>query len=173
MTIFEQTKHLLYRNYLLKIRNKKETLLEIFLPIFFMLMLASIRATIPVRDEPAIERSEIPTFSLFRDFPLFANNDNSTPTVAFVSNNLTKVKEVMNVLRSHADGRVNFTESESVQLMTDTYRSQREKYSFGLVFEASESSYLGLKYTLLSPYKNQPNTRDTLVEIGKVKLVKV
>lgn len=173
MTVLQQTKHLLYRNYLLKMRNKKETLQEILLPIFLMLLLAGIRATFQTRDEPAIERKYMPKFSLLRHFPLFVNGSKATPTVAFVSNNLKKASDIVAVLRAYAGSRLNFTDGKSVQEMTASYRTQKKKFAFGIVFEESKTSYLGVKYTLLSPYKNQPSTIQKLIEIGKESLNRV
>ncbi|KAK6171363.1 hypothetical protein SNE40_019569 [Patella caerulea] len=127
VSFFQQLKALMQRNILLKKRNKKQLIQEIFFPIYFVAILAMIKALSKPSTKPAINR-----------FPVNSLNDstfqfNATTKKILVSPNTTDIQTIMTHVSSLL-GSVQYEMYGDMKTIEDIYRNNSKEIGAGLVF---------------------------------------
>lgn len=171
MRILQQTKHLIVKNFHIKKRNKRETLQEILIPIWWILLLLAIKIGVRVKKLPAVNDSEIPTFNVSTlEMPNPAPQGNATvkPTVGFVLNNVPNADLVMKLVQSASISVVNYLEFNNTDSMLDYYRKNSESQGLQIGIEFAKSKKAGVAYTIRVPVKAIPSTESRLVGESEV-----
>ncbi|XP_067671428.1 cholesterol transporter ABCA5-like [Haliotis asinina] len=140
-SLFGQLKTLLWRNYLLKKRNRKQVFQELFFPIYFVLLLSLIKTFAKPSTTPPTP--EFPQYNLAD--PRFILNTNRTILVA---PNTSDVKGIIASVESYI-GSLNVvysaTEAEAVAL----YKASSANVSAGIVFNNTGDNPV---YSIRTPY---------------------
>ena len=173
MGILLQTKYLLQKNFHIKKRNKRETLQEILIPIWWILLLLLIKLTVRTKELPAVTDSEIPTnnvstLGLFNSVP--QGNAATKPTVGYVINNVPNADRVMELVQNISNGAVNYLEFNSTDSMADYYRRYSESSGLQLGIEFAKSKNKGVAYTIRVPVKAVPSIEDKLTSELRMKV---
>ena len=172
MGILHQTKFLLWKNYLIKRRNRRETLQEVLIPIWWILILFAIRFSIRTKELPAINDSQIPVASISSQGPVSleagpTGGNSNRPIVGYVTNNIPNARLVIDLMQSFSKSAVNYMEFNSTDSMLDYYRKYSESRRFGVGIEFAKGKNVGLAYTLRVNKKLFPNPENKLV--GKLR----
>ena len=173
MGILLQTKYLLQKNFHIKKRNKRETLQEILIPIWWILLLLLIKLSMRTKELPAVTDSEIPTnnvstLGLFNSVP--QGNASTKPTVGYVINNVPNADQVMELVQNISNGAVNYLEFNSTESMADYYRRYSESSGLQLGIEFAKSKNKGVAYTIRVPVKAVPSIEDKLTSELRMKV---
>ena len=173
MGILLQTKYLLQKNFHIKKRNKRETLQEILIPIWWILLLLLIKLSVRTKELPPVTDSEIPTnnvstLGLSNSAP--QGNADTKPTVGFVINNVPNADRVMELVQNASNGVVNYLEFNSTDSMADYYRRYSESSGLQLGIEFAKSKESGVAYTLRVPVKIVPSMENKLTSELMMKL---
>ena len=173
MGILLQTKYLLQKNFHIKKRNKRETLQEILIPIWWILLLLLIKLSVRTKELPAVTDSEIPTnnvstLGLFNSVP--QGNASTKPTVGYVINNVPNADQVMELVQNISNGAVNYLEFNSTESMADYYRRYSESSGLQLGIEFAKSKNKGVAYTIRVPVKAVPSIEDKLTSELRMKV---
>lgn len=166
MGILLQTKYLLQKNFHIKKRNKRETLQEILIPIWWILLLLVIKLGVQTKELPAVTDNEIPTnnvstLGLYNSVP--QGNAATKPTVGYVINNVPNADRVMELVQNASNSAVSYLEFNSTDSMADYYRRYSESRSgLQLGIEFAKSKKKGVAYTIRVPVKAIPSTENKL-----------
>lgn len=165
MGILLQTKYLLQKNFHIKKRNKRETLQEILIPIWWILLLLLIKLSVRTKELPAVTDSEIPTnnvstLGLSNSVP--QGNATSKPTIGFVINNVPNADRVMELVQNASNGAVTYLQFNSTDSMANYYRKYSESSGLQLGIEFAKSKNKGVAYTIRVPVKAVPSTENKL-----------
>lgn len=168
MGILQQTKYLLRKNYHIKKRNKRETLQEILIPIWWILLLLLIKLGVRTKELPAVKDSEIPTFNISTLGLTNPSQGNvsSKPTIGYIINGVPNASPVMELVKNASKDVVNYVEFNSTDSMLDYYRKNSESKGLQVGIEFAKGTKQGLAYTIRVPVANMPSTKDKVV--GKV-----
>lgn len=166
MGILQQTKYLLWKNFHIKKRNKRETLQEILIPIWWILLLLLIKLSVPTKEQPAVKDSEIPTnnvstLGLSNEVP--RGNATIKSTIGYVINDVPNAGRVIELVKNASGAAVNYLEFNSTDSMADYYRKNSESSGLQLGIEFAKSKKKGVAYTIRVPVKAVPSTEDKLV----------
>ena len=166
MGILLQTKYLLQKNFHIKKRNKRETLQEILIPIWWILLLLLIKLTVRTKELPAVTENEIPTnnvstLGLSNSVP--QGSGTRKPTIGYVINNVPNADRVMQLVQNASKGAVNYLEFNSTDSMANYYRKYTESSGLQLGIEFAESKEKGVAYTIRVPVKAVPSIENKLV----------
>lgn len=137
-----QLYYMLYKNFLFKIRNKRQTVMEILIVLYFVMLLVIVKKTTPHDTEKAVTESEQ---------ILFKVNDKAMK-IGFVKK--TGGKFVDDLVRSvQSETNLTFYEFDSEDKMDDFYKHDKDKKNFstGILFEYNTSSH-ELSYTIKTPF---------------------
>lgn len=161
MGILQQTKYLVLKNFHIKKRNKRETLQEILIPIWWIVLLVIIRRTIPTEVKPAVGENDIPTANI-SSIGLAGSSGNASgrPNIAYVTNNLTNAGSVMELVRNASKSAVNYLEFNTTDSMLAYYK---EHTNLLVGIEFGKGKEKGLAYTLRVP-GGLPSPKNKLVE---------
>ena len=146
MGILQQTKYLILKNFHIKKRNKRETLQEILVPIWWILLLLIIRSSIPNKVEPAVKESEIPTANISNTGP--QGNASKKPNIGYVTNNIPNAGPVMELVINASKDAVNYLEFNSTDSMVAFYKKYSESRGLLVGIEFAKGGKKGLAYTL-------------------------
>ena len=171
MGILKQTKYLLRKNYLTKRRNLRETLQEVLIPIWWVLILFVMKVTIPSTKLPAVKDSDIPTFDISTLGPPKPGPQGNTSRfiVGYVINDIPNARRVIELINNISGKAVNYVEFNNTDSMLDYYRKYSESTGFAIGIEFAKGKSEGMAYTLRVSKKSIPNTENKLV--GKTKRV--
>ena len=160
MGIIQQTKYLVLKNFHIKKRNKRETLQEILIPIWWIVLLVIIRRTIPTELKPAVGENEIPTANI-SSMGLAGSQGNagSKPNIGYVTNNLASAGPVMEIVRNASKDGANYLEFNSTNSLLAFYK-EHTNLLVGIEFEKGKEK--GLAYTLRVP-GGLPSPKNKLV----------
>lgn len=171
MGVLQQTKYLIVKNFHIKKRNKRETLQEILIPIWWILLLLVIKIGVRVKKLPPVNDSEIPTINVSTlEIPNSTPQGNATvkPTVGFVINNVPNADHVMKLVQNASRSVVNYLEFNSTDNMLDYYRKNSESQGLQIGIEFAKSKKTGVAYTIRVPVKDIPSTESKLVGKNEV-----
>ena len=165
MGILQQTKYLIRKNFHIKKRNKRETLQEILIPIWWILLLLLIKLGVQTKKLPAVKDSEIPTMNV-STLGLSEPQGNATekPTIGYVINDIPNAIRVMELVQNASKGDVNYLEFNSSDSMLEFYRkySESKRLQVGVEFAKSKKA-AGVAYTIRLPVQVIPSTENKLV----------
>ncbi|XP_035696779.1 ATP-binding cassette sub-family A member 5-like [Branchiostoma floridae] len=160
---WQQLKALVRRNCLLKMRHRKETFQEIFYPLYFVGILAFVRAiTTTVADPPLPING-----SRFNSTPLFSGRFIQAMTAGSiaVAPNSSDVADIMTrAVQSLSNAthlplqHIMFATEEAMQ---EAYKANSSLYSIGVVFDLESTG--DLNYTIHLPYSYGASTETTTV----------
>ena len=165
MGILLQTKYLLQKNFHIKKRNKRETLQEILIPIWWILLLLLIKLSVRTKELPPVTDSEIPTnnvSTLGLSASVAQGNANAKPTIGYVINKVPNAARVMELVINASSGAVNYLEFNSTDSMEDYYRKYSEKSGLQLGIEFATSKKEGVAYAIRVPAKAVPLAENKL-----------
>ena len=168
MSILRQTYFLLRKNFQTKKRNKKLTLQEVIIPIYWVLILLIIRLTVKVKDLPAVPSEQIPKYDLGTQHGGTRNNLSSRPLVGVITNGDVQAKEVFTVIKDLSSSTTEYKEFNTSDEMLDYYREYGESSQFGMgiVFEKDKDTG-GITYTLRMSEAIVPDLKTKTVNLGK------
>lgn len=168
MGLLHQTKFLLRKNYLTKRRNLRQTLQEVIIPIWWILILFVIKLSVRTKELPAVKDSEIPVATISQQGPVsFGPSGNSSrPIVGYVTNDVPNARQAIDLIKN-SNSAVNFMEFNSTGSMLDYYKDYSESRGFAVGIEFSKGKNVGLAYTLRVNKKLFPDPEKKLY--GKFK----
>lgn len=166
MGILQQTKYLIVKNFHVKKRNKRETLQEILIPIWWILLLLLIKLGVRTKELPAVKESEIPTINvstlgLSNSAP--QGNATEKPTIGYVINEVPNAVRVMELVQNASKEAVNYLEFNSTDSMLEYYREHGESKGLQVGIEFAKGKKTGVAYTIRLPVKVIPSTKNKLV----------
>ncbi|XP_078349015.1 cholesterol transporter ABCA5-like isoform X2 [Oculina patagonica] len=170
MAILQQTKYLIVKNFHIKKRNKRETLQEILIPIWWILLLLVIKLGVRTKELPAVKESEIPTINvstlgLSNSAP--QGNATEKPTIGYVINEVPNAVRVMELVQNASTGVVNYLEFNSTDSMLEHYRKHGESKGLQIGIEFAKGKKTAVAYTIRLPVAVIPSTKNKLVGQGK------
>ncbi|XP_053402183.1 cholesterol transporter ABCA5-like isoform X2 [Mercenaria mercenaria] len=162
-TWFGQFKAMMFKVLLLKRRNKKTTLWEFLLPIYFIMILAIIRATTP--SDPLGQFGNFPNYSLYNS-AFYMQMANKTllvsPDTAEVQKLMTDVKQlILDKTSQTVDVEYFANSSEAL----NAYENNKTMVLAGIVFNYNNGS--NLTYALRFTDGNLPSTDNSKVYTGQ------
>ncbi|XP_070580684.1 cholesterol transporter ABCA5-like isoform X2 [Ptychodera flava] len=147
-SLIKQTKWLLYRNILVKARIKKASLQELLWPIYFVLILGSIRISIQPKTLPSIP-----------EFPSVDLAYSAKPKSPFaVAPNTSQVKLVVNSLTTMMGVEAAMFYQTEDDLI-DGYVSNSSAFSTAVIF-AADDPLTDMNYTIRMAYQSLPWNSD-------------
>ena len=161
MGVVNQTKYLLQKNFIIKKRNKRETLQELLFPLWWAILLLALKKAIYKTTElPAVSDRQIPTVDIFSLEP---QGNTSKSLVGYVTNGLPNASLAIELLKNSSQSEERYMEFNTTDSMLDYYRKYSESSGFkmGIVFTKGKNQ--GLTYTLRLSKKNFPKADDKLV----------
>eukprot|EP00794_Sanderia_malayensis_P009392 gene9392-10379_t len=166
----QQIKYLLYRNFLLKRRNIKNTVYEVVSVLYFVAILAVLRSTaIKPKTDPAIKDGDIQTFPIFQTKTSLLNNaswsfaapPNTIGYVFLSGSDLDAGKLLIQKVQNYTNGYgIKFRELSSEKALDDLHRIDSKNVSMGLIIDISTSNK-NVNYTIKVPFGKVPLTRDS------------
>ena len=170
MGVLNQTKYILRKNYLIKRRNLRETLQEVLIPIWWILILFAIRLGVRSKELSAVSDSEIPIFNVSSPGPMsFGPQGNASRSIGYVINDIPNARLVIELMSNYSKAAVNFMEFNNSNSMLDYYRKYSESTGFALGIEFAKGKNKGMAYTLRINKKQFPKSDEWLV--GKAALL--
>ena len=170
MGVLNQTKYILRKNYLIKRRNLRETLQEVLIPIWWILILFAIRLGVKSKELPVVKDSEIPIANVSSPgLTSFGSQSNSSRAIGYVINDVPNARLVIELISNHSKAAVNFIEFINSDSMLDYYRKYSASTGFSLGIEFAKGKNKGLAYTLRVSKKEFPKPDEWLV--GKVAFI--
>lgn len=167
MGVLNQTKYILRKNYLIKRRNLRETLQEVLIPIWWILILFAIRLGVKSKELPAVKDSEIPIANVSSPrLASFGSQGNSSRAIGYVINDVPNARLVIELISNHSKAvkaAVNFMEFNNSDSMLDYYRKYSASTGFALGIEFAKGKNKGLAYTLRVNKKEFPKPDEWLV----------
>ncbi|XP_074639186.1 cholesterol transporter ABCA5-like isoform X3 [Acropora palmata] len=161
MGVLNQTKYLLQKNFIIKKRNKRETLQELLIPLWWTILLLVIKKAIYKTAElPAVSDRQIPTVDIFKLVP--RGNTNKS-LVGYVTNGLSKASLTIELLKNSSQSEERYVEFNTTDSMLDYYRKYSESRGFKMGIEFTKGKNQGLAYTLRLSKKNFPKADNKLV----------
>ena len=168
MGIWHQTKYLLRKNFQIKKRNKRETLQELLIPIWWVLLLLVIKLGVKTKEEPAVEDGNIPRFNLLSNTGGNSTNASVSLVGVVVEKAISKAGfQVVALLKKHSPPTVRYKGFNSSLEMVDYYKkySESKKFGVGILFREAANKSIG--YTIFVPVKDLPDVKTKLVGPGK------
>ena len=161
MGIVQQTKYLVLKNFHIKKRNKRETLQEILIPIWLIVMLAIVKRRLLTELKPAVRENEIPTAKIssmgLAGLPGIAS---SKPNIGYVTNNLANAGSVMEIVRNTSKDSAKYVEFNTTDSLIAFYM-EHTNLLVGIEFWNGKEK--GLAYTLRVPRGRLPLPKNRLV----------
>ena len=172
MGVWHQTKYLLRKNFHIKKRNKRETLQELLIPIWWIIILIVIKLGVKMEEQPAIKEGDI------TGYPLNANssasgansyvaNTNATVGVVIASEVSSFGSELFGLLSKHSPSAVSYMRFNTTTEMIDYYRENDKDSNFGAGIYFWKADDDSLAYTLFVREENFPDLKTQLVGPGK------
>ena len=131
---------------------------EIISPLYFVAILAIIRATTKI--DPVAAVSQYPTYNI-QDLRASFSIDGKTVSVSPDTNN---VRTIINNTVEVLQGLTGSTSYPSIQYYADTSAMGSVSSGLGIVFQFDGSSTMN--YALRMPYDSMPDTTDTFKGLG-------
>ena len=153
MGILRQTKYLLRKNYLIKRRNLRETLQEVLVPIWWVVLLLVIGLSIPKQKLAPVRDSDIPTFNVSALAPSSSGREGFI--VGYVVNDIQKARRVIENMNNFS-GKVSYLEFNDTDSMLDYYRKYSESTGFEMGIEFAKGKSDKMAYTLHVGKKSAP-----------------
>ena len=166
MPIVQQTKYLVLKNFHIKKRNKRETLQEILVPIWWILLLLIIRTAIKTKVQPAVKENEIPTANI-STLGLSNRGSQGNTSIGYVTNNIPNAVPVMELVINASKDAVDYLHFNNTDSMVSFYMEHSSLLA-GIEFAKGKKN--GLAYTLLVP-GGLPSPKNKLV--GECRLAKL
>ena len=145
MGILRQTKYLLRKNYLIKRRNLRETLQEVLVPIWWVVLLLVIGLSIPKQKLAPVRDSDIPTFNVSALAPSSSGREGFI--VGYVVNDIQNASRVIENMNNFS-GKVSYLEFNNTDSMLDYYRKYSESTGFEMGIEFAKGKSDKMAYTL-------------------------
>ncbi|CAH3191074.1 unnamed protein product, partial [Porites evermanni] len=153
MGILRQTKYLLRKNYLIKRRNLRETLQEVLVPIWWVVLLLVIGLSIPKQKLAPVRDSDIPTFNVSALAPSSSGREGFI--VGYVVNDIQNARRVIENMNNFS-GKVSYLEFNDTDSMLDYYRKYSESTGFEMGIEFAKGKSDKMAYTLHVGTKSAP-----------------
>ncbi|XP_064604121.1 cholesterol transporter ABCA5-like [Liolophura sinensis] len=138
--LFSQIKILLWKNLLLKKRNKKQLISELLMPIYFVSLLAMIKALVSPKTLPVVPQFQSNTLNNRSLFPWPSSHILVAPDTPSIQNIMNIVSKYMNVTYSMYPSQA---EAEN------TYIENAANKNLGVVFQYENGN---LNYAIRTPY---------------------
>ncbi|XP_041364325.1 cholesterol transporter ABCA5-like [Gigantopelta aegis] len=147
-----QLKAMLWRNILLKKRNMKQCLQEIFFPVFFVSLMAMIKALTEPKTFPAVS---------FPENPLSSNRFHfDTSKMLLVSPNTPEVGSLMTEISTLLGG-VHYETFPSQAAAEERYKANPTDVAAGIIFGFQGAN---MSYAIRMPYRSLPSISDMFTE---------
>ncbi|XP_015768993.1 PREDICTED: ATP-binding cassette sub-family A member 5-like isoform X2 [Acropora digitifera] len=161
MGVLNQTRYLLQKNFIIKKRNKRETLQELLIPLWWTILLLVLKKALYKTGElPAVSDRQIPTVDIFKLVP---RGNTSKSLVGYVTNGLSKASLTIELLKNSSQSEERYVEFNTTDSMLDYYRKYSESRGFKMGIEFTKGKNQGLAYTLRLSKKNFPKADNKLV----------
>jgi len=161
-----QVKYLLYRNFLLKRRNLKQTIYEVVSVLYFVAILAVIKTTaIKTTVYKATDDASIPTFHVFpsgsqsnvTSFPIKLPKEIGYVVMPGSSSQATDevIKKVSNITKNAS---IKFRNYSDVAALENAHKAAPKNLTLGLVIKIDANKKY-VDYTIKVPYSSVPSTK--------------
>ncbi|XP_026281728.1 cholesterol transporter ABCA5 isoform X3 [Frankliniella occidentalis] len=157
-TCCSQTKALLVRNFLIKIRARRTFLIELFTPLIYLVVPVIIFVYINMYELPPIlpHPGILESFRIFDRFLLIRNHTiavapNTSETQEFlkaVNNMYMKVQTEQDGAEGKPQTPINFLMFNNNEELSDSYWKEPQSFQLGLVFEDDQPISSNLKYEI-------------------------
>ncbi|XP_041347112.1 cholesterol transporter ABCA5-like, partial [Gigantopelta aegis] len=148
-SFWSQLKALLWRNFLLKKRNKRQFLQEIFFPVFFVSLMAMIKAFTQPKTFPVTSFPENPLSNGRFHF--------DTNKKLLVSPNTSEVVGLMTEISTLLGG-VQYETFSSQSAAEERYKANPTNVAAGIIFSFDGGT--NFKYAIRMPYRSLPSIND-------------
>ena len=170
MGVLKQVRYLLYRNFLLKKRNKKQTAWEVISVLYFVAILATLRKfAIRPKTDPAISDSAIPKFAVYRNklnMTVFPVVGFPPPSIGYVlPKGSSEVNGEQLIARLKPYIHTNFKKFQSEKELEDAHKSASNNFTVGLILNVNTAERT-VDYTIKVPYNKVPDPSATKQTIG-------
>ena len=161
MGVLNQTRYLLQKNFIIKKRNKRETLQQLLIPLWCTILLLVLKKAIhKIGELPAVSDRQIPTVDIFELVP---RGNTSKSLVGYVTNGLSKASLTIELLKNSSQSEERYVEFNTTDSMLDYYRKYSKSRGFKMGIEFTKGKNQGLAYTLRLSKTNFPKADNKLV----------
>uniref|UniRef100_A0A2C9L5H4 ABC transporter domain-containing protein n=2 Tax=Biomphalaria glabrata TaxID=6526 RepID=A0A2C9L5H4_BIOGL len=147
-SFWQQLKALLWRNILLKKRNRPQLFQELFFPIYFVAILAVIKITTKPEKQPAMS-FPANNMSSFLSYSLIGH-------VVYVSPNTTQVKNRMVAIVAELKLSISYEMFSSSEAAEAKYKSNTSRVAAGIIFDYEQNPN---SYAIRMNYNFIPGTK--------------